>query len=171
VLTSRILVEELLSLAFQNCDNAYIIIDGIDECPREERKAISQWFRKLVEDLPVSNPDRLRCLFVTQYDGHASRDFGGIASINIQPEDGKHDVGEFSRVESSKVQEKFGLSDERMTGIVSTVTNSVEGTSSGKISSRFSLIMLGKFRYVLTRKIDLGQSVRPDVDRRFGERT
>jgi hypothetical protein len=80
-LTSPYLIEELLNFAFKKCKSAYIVLDGLDECAREERKKITQWFRKLVEDLPTSEPERLRCLFVSRDDGVARKDFSGIVSI------------------------------------------------------------------------------------------
>ncbi|KAK6082031.1 zinc finger protein [Seiridium cupressi] len=100
VLSSSALVEELLDLAFGNCKSAYIILDGLDECPRDQRKIITQWFRKLIENLPSNEPERLRCLFVSQDDGPARKDFAGLASIKIRAEDNQHDVEEHSRVEA-----------------------------------------------------------------------
>lgn len=129
VLNSPAIVEELLVLAFKNCKNAYIILDGLDECPRNERKAIAQWFRELVEDLPSSDPDRLRCLFVSQDDGAARKDFAGLASIKIRTEDIKHDIDEFSRVEAGKVKEELGLSEEKTSTLARTVADSVGGIS------------------------------------------
>lgn len=127
VLTSQALVKELLLLAFRSCKYAYIILDGLDECAREERKIITQWFRKFVEDLPTSEPKGLRCLFISQDDGVARKDFSGLASIKIRTEDIKHDIDEYSRVEADKLKAKFQLSDEDASTIASTVANSAGG--------------------------------------------
>ncbi|TGJ88444.1 hypothetical protein E0Z10_g384 [Xylaria hypoxylon] len=81
-LISPALIEELLTLAFGNCKSAYIILDGLDECPRDQRKYITHWFRRLVEDLPNTEPERLRCLLVSQDDGFARKDFAGLAKAN-----------------------------------------------------------------------------------------
>jgi serine/threonine protein kinase len=91
ILKSEALMEELMLFAFKNCKSAYIIIDGIDECPREERKRVVRWFRKLVEDLPINEPERLRCLFISQDDGPARKDFSGLSSITIGLEDSTND--------------------------------------------------------------------------------
>src|ERR1700712_1201656 len=48
-LTSQVLIEELLEFALGNCMSAYIILDGLDECPRHERNAIVHWFRDMIE--------------------------------------------------------------------------------------------------------------------------
>lgn len=139
-LTSPYLVEELLNLAFKNCKSAYIVLDGLDECAREERKRITQWFRNLVEDLPTSEPERLRCLFISQDDGVARKDFSGLASIKITAEDNKHDIYEYSRIEGDKLQKNFQLSDDKTATIASTVADSVEGMLSvicGNVSCKF----------------------------------
>ena len=127
VLNSPAEIRKLLVLAFQNCRSAYIILDGIDECPRQERKAITQWFRNLVEDLPTSHPERLRCLFVSQDDGIARKDFSGLASFKMEEEDNKHDIEEYSRVEATKLQEIFSLSAERASAIAAEVASSAGG--------------------------------------------
>ncbi|KAI1355972.1 putative zinc finger protein [Xylaria sp. FL0043] len=105
VLKSPALIEDLLNLAFGNCRSAYIILDGLDECPRDQRKIITQWFRKLVEELPTTEPERLRCLFISQDDGIARKDFDGLASIKITGENNNRDIEEYSRIEAKKLME------------------------------------------------------------------
>ncbi|KAI1121431.1 putative zinc finger protein [Nemania abortiva] len=128
VLTSRELVEELLNLAFKNCKSAYIILDGLDECPRDQRKYITQWFRRLVEDLPKNEPERLRCLFVSQDDGPARKDFAELASIKIGVEDNRNDIEEYSRIEANKLRESCpSLTEEKANEIAENVANVAEG--------------------------------------------
>ncbi|KAF2178004.1 putative zinc finger protein [Zopfia rhizophila CBS 207.26] len=126
-LDSPALVDELLTFAFQNCKSAYIILDGLDECAREERKKIVQWFRRLVEDLPTSEPERFRCLFVSQDDGVARKDFSGLTSIKIRIEDNKHDIDEYCRVKAENLKGELKLTEEKVNTIASTVANSIEG--------------------------------------------
>lgn len=70
-------IEELLKVPLLNCTKAYIVIDGIDECRRDERKRISSWFRDVVENLEPPHLDHVRCL-VSQDDGVARKDFEEI---------------------------------------------------------------------------------------------
>jgi hypothetical protein len=127
VLTSIDIIEDLFLFALDNCKRVYIILDGIDECSREERKKIVQWFRKLVEDLPSSDPDRYRCMFVSQEDGVARKDFSGLANIKIKIEDNKSDTDEYCRIESDKVKHRFNLPDNKAASIMKTVASSVGG--------------------------------------------
>lgn len=128
VLESRKTIEILLNEAFNNCESAYIIIDGLDECGRENRKDISKWFRCLVEDLPTAQPERLRCLFVSQDDGFARNDLKGIANIKIRPEDVRTDMDLYCRSQADKLMlDPFYLAHERATSIASIVSKSAAG--------------------------------------------
>ncbi|KAJ3579076.1 hypothetical protein NPX13_g1491 [Xylaria arbuscula] len=128
VLTSQSLIEELLSLAFGNCKSAYIIIDGLDECPRDERKFITRWFRGLVEDLPNTEPERLRCLFTSQDDGIARKDFAGLASIKVEAKDNRPDIEVYSRTEAQKLRQSCtSLTQEKADTISRAVVESAGG--------------------------------------------
>jgi len=127
VLNSLALIEELLTFAFQNCKNAYIILDGLDECPRNERKHIVQWFRTLVDSLPPSEADRYRCLFVSQDDGVARKDFAGLSSIKISVNENRSDIEEYCKVQAEQLKSDLCLSEEKTNSITKTVANSVEG--------------------------------------------
>ncbi|KAH8652695.1 hypothetical protein BGZ60DRAFT_533558 [Tricladium varicosporioides] len=127
VLTSPKIASELLNMALKNDRSVYIILDGIDECSREERKLISSWFRKLIEDLPPTNAESIRCLFVSQDDGFARKDFAGLASISIRSQDNRADIEEYSLVWATRIKEKFEISDQIANKIATTIPNTVEG--------------------------------------------
>lgn len=127
VLDSPSELEELLAFAFERCERAYIVIDGLDDCARDERKVITQWFKRLVKALPTTNPDRLRCLFVSQDDGVAREDLDGLVSIKIGAEDNKHDIHVYSRAEAKRLQEKFEISEEEAVRFVLHVVDAANG--------------------------------------------
>jgi hypothetical protein len=127
MLSSLSLIEELLTFAFQNCKNAYIILDGLDECARNERKHIVQWFRILVDSLPPTEADRYRCLFVSQDDGVARKDFAGLSSIKISGNDNRSDIDEYCKVQAEQLKSDLCLTEEKANSIAGIVANSVEG--------------------------------------------
>jgi hypothetical protein len=127
VLTSHTATEKLLKVSLQNFADIYIVLDGVDECPRKERENISSWFRNLVEGLPQSNPTQIRCLFVSQDDGPARRDFAGVSTIKIQSQDNKQDIEQFSAVWATEIQKKFDVTDEKRQSIVSRIVNAADG--------------------------------------------
>lgn len=114
-------------MGIRNCKSTYIVIDGIDECLRDERKSITSWFRKLVENLPPANAESIRCLFVSQDDGIARKDFAGLSTITIRSQDNKVDIHEYSSVRAERIKEKFGCSDEIRNNIATTITDTAEG--------------------------------------------
>lgn len=125
-LSSRVLIEELLRFALENCNSAYIVLDGLDECcSREERKTIVEFFRNLIENLG-SDPERLHCLFVSRKDS-ARKDFNGLAEIGVGPEFNEDDIDTFSQVQSHKLGAKLGVSEKRLQEIVDFVSAFAEG--------------------------------------------
>ncbi|KAK4158351.1 hypothetical protein C8A00DRAFT_28632 [Chaetomidium leptoderma] len=65
--------EKLLETALKS-RKTYIVLDGLDECPRDQRKDICTWFRSVVDKLERNKQDEIRCLFVSQEDGFAKKD-------------------------------------------------------------------------------------------------
>jgi hypothetical protein len=151
VLSDTGLMEKLLNAAFTNSKGAYIIIDGLDECLRNERKNISRWFRNLVESLPPSEPERLRCLFVSQDDGVARKDLLGLVSLKITEDDNKPDIAEYSRVEAEKLKEKLSLTDKRTQEIVTLVVDAVKGEPAHNIMAplmSLDMFLFAKFIWI-----------------------
>jgi len=128
VLTSQRGTQELLDLAIRNCESIYIVLDGIDECPRQELKVIANWFREMVEHLPPKNSDQVRCLFVSQDDGLARKDFKGITSLKITPQDNINDIRTFCSVQATELQQKFDISDTVRDKIVEDIAKCAGGT-------------------------------------------
>ncbi|KUM58863.1 hypothetical protein ACN42_g8284 [Penicillium freii] len=127
VLTSPEKVTKLLEFAFKHCKSAYIIIDGLDECERDQRKSIAQWFRTLVESLPITEPWRLRCLFTSQNDSLARKDFDEIASLTIRPDDIKNDLQDFCRREADQLRASLYISEDMAHSIAATVAQQAGG--------------------------------------------
>ena len=112
VLVRHSTIEDLLHVSIRNCPNVYIVLDGIDECSRKEREVIATWFRELVES-PSSKPDQIRCLFVSQDDGIARKDFARLSTIKVRSEDNKADIERFSSKWALQIQKKFEVPDKR----------------------------------------------------------
>lgn len=131
-------IEELLRISLLNCDKVYIIIDGIDECGRNERKRITSWFRDIVENLEPPHLDRIRCLFVSQDDGIARKDFDGITTLKIKPADVENDIERYSLHEAGQIQSMFQLSDAMRASIVSKMRESANGRHYDRDKSRYT---------------------------------
>jgi len=80
VLSSRSLAKELLETALKS-RKTYVILDGIDECTRDDRKEVCTWFRSFADSLPTAKQDEIRCLFVSQDDGFARKDLAMLPTL------------------------------------------------------------------------------------------
>lgn len=163
VLSSQNTIEDLLRVSIRNCPVVYIVLDGIDECPRKERETISSWFRKLVEGLPLSNPDQIRCLFVSQDDGVARKDFARLSTIKIRSEDNKADIEQFSSEWAARIQSKFGVSDEKCgSALPGTLWRQLEvGVPTPAILSALRLLTLERCRHVFACEANINESSSP----------
>ena len=123
-LTSTSTAKEILKLLIGDCRTigpVYLVIDGIDECGREDRKEIANWFQSVSDSLPVDEKDRFRCLFVSQDDGIGRKDFKEVPTIKITPDDNRKDIEFFAAVWHKTLEAKFGelrSSNEQITNIV-----------------------------------------------------
>jgi hypothetical protein len=139
-LKSGALIEELLKFGLDHCQSAYIVLDGIDECERGERKSIVNWFRHYVENQPSRDPagfgpDRVHCLFVSQIDG-ARNDFSDLASVTVSANENEDDIEKFCRRESDRLRVKLGLSEDLAELAISSIAAAADGKWLPRFRSR-----------------------------------
>jgi hypothetical protein len=175
LLTSLALARELLDLAFSNCNSAYIILDGLDECERGERKSITKWFRTLVEDLPAEDPDRFHCLFVSQDDGIARKDLSGIETVTIRVGDNQPDIHRYSLVEAGRLKERLAqfceLSDEKLGLIATTVAKSANGrlynvypVCNYRLTNNIGMFLLAKLVWINLAQVTSMRQLNDELD-------
>lgn len=111
VLNNPTFAKDLLDTALGLCDRAYIVIDGIDECNRGERKEIATFFRTYVQSLSRTECDRVRCLFISQDDGYGRKDFSMIPSLKITAIDNRADIEAYAKAWDAKIRTKFEVDE------------------------------------------------------------
>jgi hypothetical protein len=124
------LAKDLLEISLKaqgRQQKTYIIIDGLDEYSRDDRKEIVAWFRAIIETLPINDLGTLRCLFISQDDGYARKDLSNISRIKISPADNKHDIKAFCEAWYAKIEAKFGPIDGRGESICEAVLDRTQG--------------------------------------------
>ena len=127
VLSSDDLAAEILREVLHNCETTYIVLDGLDECEREGRRRIASIFQDLCESLPVRDLYRCRCIFISQDDSAARKDFAKIPAFKITPSETSRDIKTYSAAWSRKIRHKFDLSDEREQHISNLITEAAAG--------------------------------------------
>lgn len=73
-------------------DKLYLIIDGLDECKKDEKKLISTWFKSTINAISVDDPECLRCLFISQDDNDTCKFFRDIPTLHIINANHKEDI-------------------------------------------------------------------------------
>ncbi|XTI89154.1 hypothetical protein V2W45_1469393 [Cenococcum geophilum] len=108
VLESLDLIEQLLETALKSLEKVYVVIDGLDECGRKEKKKTILWFRTMMDNLAGTDPDNLRCLFFSQDDGEIGKLLAATALvIKITAQDTRADIEKYILIRSKKIQVIF----------------------------------------------------------------
>jgi hypothetical protein len=118
---------DLLETSIKNCDKLYVIIDGLDECEREEQGQIIAFFGDICASLPQDEADTLRCLFVSQDDNIARKHFAKIPSLKITESHTKKDIQSYALSRSKDIQAKFKLAPNRQEDICQLIVDKAEG--------------------------------------------
>ena len=126
ILTSMAIAKELLDAALNSCEKAYIIIDGLDECQRQDRKEIASWFETTVEALPARRKGSIRCLFVSQ-DDVTLVSFQSIPMIKIMAQN-QSDIKSFAIKWHKRLEDKFGALRTKTTDISLIISARAQGT-------------------------------------------
>jgi hypothetical protein len=117
ILSRSALAKELLETAL-GARKSYIILDGIDECIREQRRELCTWFRLAVD----AHPNDLRCLFVSQDDGIAGKDLSMVPSLSITIQDNHDDIKRYCKMWHRQIKARFSPVEDSELNITELVT-------------------------------------------------
>lgn len=124
-LNTKKLADKLLETCIQTI-GPYIILDGLDECPEIEQKAISYWFRKLVET-PGHGSSACRCIFLSQDDATTRSLLSRLPTIQITRNDNQRDIANYCTTWANRIAIKFGLDTQETSSIVSRTSKNADG--------------------------------------------
>lgn len=126
-LSDPTMAKDLLEVAFDSPTVTYIIIDGIDECEREERRQICSWFREQVNRVRKEDFGNLRCLFVSREDGPAKKDLGMVPAIKLAPERTAQDIKRYISSWVARIERKHGVLDPQQYPLASIIMMATQG--------------------------------------------
>lgn len=129
-LSTLALAKTLLEVALKSCKRVYIVLDGLDEYSREDRKELTSWVQKLIIGLPRDDFGSIRCLFVSQEDGYARKDLSMLSKIKITHLENKSDIDRFCEYWHRKIEDKFGPLEERHHHVANVVSARAQGMAS-----------------------------------------
>ncbi|KAF2661287.1 hypothetical protein K491DRAFT_748233 [Lophiostoma macrostomum CBS 122681] len=136
MLSTVVLAKELLETALKNSPKLYLIIDGLDECDREERKTVVSELERVCESLPTDDADTLRCLFISQDDNPARKDFAKMSSLKVTGRELEKDIRMYANARSLEIASKFDLGQEKQKDVEDTIAQKAEGAASVDVENQ-----------------------------------
>ncbi|KAK4205422.1 hypothetical protein QBC40DRAFT_260708 [Triangularia verruculosa] len=110
------LAKKLVTIAMKSQEKLFVIIDGLDECLKPDKKEIIQWIQSKVavcpetasdDDDDMTQPDTtstMRLLLVSQEDAECTRLLKGYPTLKIGPEDNHDDIKAFCQYWEPKIR-------------------------------------------------------------------
>ncbi|CEJ93516.1 hypothetical protein VHEMI09097 [[Torrubiella] hemipterigena] len=105
--TSTTMARDMLKTCLSSCPNAYLIVDGIDECGNRDRKEITGWFREITQSITENNGNSVKCLFISQEDLISRRALDPIPTLNIASQN-ESDLKSYLITVQVNLEAKFG---------------------------------------------------------------
>lgn len=158
-LTSRKLAESVLEICLKAVGGVSIVLDGLDECPDVEQKAIALWLRKYI-DSSSSEPEPSRCLFLSQRDEKIENLLSGLPTIQMSVSDNRKDIEAYCQARVVEFPDRMELSDTEREQIATTISERAQGNT-GECSLISSIADLYQ-RHVLVRQSGFGQPSRTE---------
>jgi len=124
------LAREIFDVAISAFDDPlYLILDGLDECPKAEKAPITSFFRSVVAAANDRKPGALRCCFFSQDDNDMGGLLKGIPILTITSSHNKDDILNYCKVEGKSIQDEFKLGDDETQAMVEDVSSAADGNS------------------------------------------
>lgn len=124
-LSTQKLAQELLEACLKD-KRCYIVLDGLDECSRNQQLHITKWLRKFVEDSAASEPSR--CVFLSQDDASTRPLLSTLPTLHIEPAQNRQDIQAFCDIRVASMKEKFALTPSEMVSVSAKTTVAANGT-------------------------------------------
>jgi hypothetical protein len=124
-------LKKLVECALEGTNPIWIVLDGLDECDRREKKKILSWFTTLVKSENL--PGRIRVLVASQDEGDIRKQLIKRPCISLnESSQHKQAISIYATKKARKIIKKFELSEAPVAGpsvteIVNLVTERAQG--------------------------------------------
>ncbi|KAI8169545.1 Zinc finger protein [Colletotrichum sp. SAR 10_70] len=130
---SRESLETLTERALEEYRVSYLILDGLDECEREQARRTVEWLLALLGLDKYSGKTSLRIIFSGQRDGLLDDILSEFPNIRLESSEHNADIERYCLQYASKRQKRFRLNKDLETHIASLVTKGAQGNDSNDI--------------------------------------
>ncbi|KAI8311745.1 Zinc finger protein [Colletotrichum sp. SAR11_59] len=130
---SRESLETLTQRALEEYRVSFLILDGLDECEREQARRTVEWLLALRRLDKYVGKTSLRIIFSGQRDGLLDDVLSEFPNIRLESTKHNADIERYSLQYASKRQKRFRLNKDLETHIASLVTKGAQGKDSNDI--------------------------------------
>jgi hypothetical protein len=120
-LVAHQLTQSLIKLSCERILKQFIIVDGLDECPKEERHILLSFLAEIIDKTEDDEPGKLRVLIVSQAEADIAETLSkdcrarpnlSVQQFAIQQRHNKDEIEIFVKMWTDRIAEKFNLSVE-----------------------------------------------------------
>jgi NACHT domain len=141
-LSAHELTKTLIKVACERITKQFIIIDGLDECLKDDRRVILSLLAEVVDKAEEVEPGKLRILIVSQAELDISeilakerrdRVYFAAEEFAIEKSHNKSEIERFVERWASKIRQKFNLSSKETECIKDLMSEKTNGTLSSAV--------------------------------------
>ena len=131
VLESPKLCQTLMKVIIQDISRGFIVLDGVDECPRDQIGNILMFLKELVDESDKDNPGKLRLLVMSRHEPEIERVLRGSETLRLGEADIASDIESYVRKQCQSLQEMEAfrryLNQDDIDYVIKNVTDSSDG--------------------------------------------
>ncbi|CAG8955427.1 hypothetical protein HYFRA_00010292 [Hymenoscyphus fraxineus] len=105
--------KSLLMLFCEKVPKQCIIIDGIDECNKAERKLLLEFWLEAIQKIDEREPGKVRVAFISQSYPDIEKSLRDSIVLKLTPSDNQKDIESFARSWCLKIRQKYDLLEEQ----------------------------------------------------------
>ena len=121
-------LEDLLRLAFASQNTTFVVLDGLDECGRDEETKILHWFQSVI---PQNNSHGtfgvIRLLCISQRDGNLDNLLSKVPSVSLENEGHQSDIEAYAAQIAGKIRDSFNITPDEERNIAHNVAETAAG--------------------------------------------
>jgi hypothetical protein len=171
------LTQSLVNVCCERVPRQFIVIDGLDECCRQERQVLLTFLAEVIDRAEDDEPGNLRVLIVSQDEPDITETLSkesrarpsfSVGRIVIQKKHNEDEIERFVSLWTDRIEQRFRLCIEETNCIKRLMSARTDGMGQGWYHCISTIINLHIYRDVSLREAGLGKLVQSSNQRRRG---
>lgn len=119
--------KNLTQVVLATFDSVWLVVDGLDECPKQAKRPITTFFRSFVDSSNQQASGKFRCSFFSQDDNDIGDLLKGVPTFTIT---GVHNIGDirsFCQLKAQTIQQEFEYPEEKSKRMAEKISSKADG--------------------------------------------